>query len=74
MVISQEFAAVELFGVEGKNRYRVTTSSADPKDTSPHGQQLFYMNEVCLLPPPPSSSLSLCLSHPHQHTHTHTHM
>ena len=45
VVITQEFAPVELFGLEGKNRYRVTASGPDPKDMNNEAASLFYIHE-----------------------------
>lgn len=45
VIITQEFAPIELCGIEGKNRYRVTASTKDPNDTDNQKPSIFYMNE-----------------------------
>ena len=45
LVIKQEFAPIEMCGVEAKNRYRVSKSSKDLNDKSSDGPMVFYVSE-----------------------------
>jgi hypothetical protein len=45
VIVKQEFAVLELFGVEAKNRYRVHQSDAHPDARRSDGQQLLYVRE-----------------------------